>query len=218
MKTYLTENEIVSYSETLTGMITKERVNKLKELSNRYNIEFNHLRKTNLHLFYMNVINEIDALPTNSPFKRTLGARQMYWDNNDHSKGVELPLKPTIDLYMDIKGYADDYNYLALFDTSNIELFLDWTLGRQHSIKLTIEDLFNAYPNFENLLRQWDKRNADKEALKYTEKLFNIIEQMFQGEFITVMSVMPVLLESIRKGKDKETIFDEVHHLIHKNK
>ncbi len=216
MKTYLTKHDIENNVGIANQYFTKERLQIIKDLSKKYNIEFTHTRQMNLNLFWQKMINEIDALPNGDPFLRSISARGLQWDRKDHNSGVELPLVATVHHYMESKRYDYDYNFLKKFETWDIEQWLNRIYDR-HKIRIKIEELYEAQPDFESFFNKFGKSNADKQAIKRTEKIFKIIEDMFQGELRTIYHILPTIHNLLCKEQSNEDIFDEIHNKIHKN-
>ncbi|MBK9359232.1 MAG: hypothetical protein IPN08_17985 [Bacteroidales bacterium] len=215
MKTYITEEQLNDIDRTLNQLISPEHIARIKQLKSKYGLDFCHDRKTNMQMFYLMVIREIDSLPMNDKWKASLSNRNLYWNNNDHSNGVTLELKPTISNYMDIKGYNSDYEYLANYSTNDLEFYLN-QLSRTLKTNITISDIIKVYPDIRGYFSRFTKQHCDKDALKYTKKICEIIDKIYGGEFLTVHSVMGTYTELMQKGKPQEDIFDAIHNLIHK--
>lgn len=216
MKTYITEQTINDIADTIKRYITPEAISILKRISKKHNIEFNHNKQTNVNLLWLKVIQEIDSLPLTDTWKTSLSKRNLFWNNENHSTGVTLPLVPTVKDYMSMKGYLDDYETLSKFETKELEEYL-YHISRVNNIpSIRIEDMINSYPDFKEPLKQYSKKYADKEALKYTEKIINIIDDVFKGEFVAVNKVYGTYKELVYKEASKEDMFDIIHAVLHK--
>jgi hypothetical protein len=215
MKTYITEEQINEIERVLNQYISPEYIANIKRINKRYGIEFNHDTKTNMQLFYSMVIREIDNLPYTDYWKKDLNRRNLHWNNNDHSKGVSMELLPTIQNYMEIKGYVEDYQYFVINNTTELEDYLS-RVEREFKVKLTIPELIDLQPNFKKLLNKFSKQNCDKEAIEQTKNILSIIDKMYGGEFLKVNAVLGTYTDLMIKGKSKEEIFDSIHCIINK--
>lgn len=216
MKTYITEKSVNSICEVVKQYITPEVISNLKRISKKYNIEFNHNRQSNMNLFWLKAIQEIDSLPLTDSWKSSLSKRNLFWNNENHTTGVTLPLVATVKDYMSVKGYTEDFNILSKFNTKELEEYL-YHISRVENIPtIPIEDLINSYPDFKEPLKKYTKKYADKEALKYTGKIINIIEDIFKGEFIAVNKIYGTYKELIQEEATEEEMFDKLHAILHK--
>lgn len=211
MKTFLPESKIKDFAEFAATYVSREHIDMISEYKRKYNLDIIHTRQKNVNLFFLMVVAEIDNLPHTHPFRQSLSARGLRWDNRDHSEGTELPLWDTVHKYMEYKGYVSDYERLMQLNTLNIEQWLN-DIQSQYAIRITIEELLNAYPNFEQFFKKFGKSHADKQAIKRTEKLFQILEDMYQGEFRTVYAIIPMVHNMVVNGYSQEDIFAEIHN------
>lgn len=216
MKTYITENTINNIIEIVERYITPEVIRRIKSISKKYNIEFNHNRQNNMNLLWLKVIQEIDSLPLTDVWKSSLSKRNLFWNNENHITGVTLPLVATVKDYMSMKGYSEDFNFLSEFNTKELEDYL-YHVSRVENIPIIkIEDLINSYPDFKEPLKKYTKKFADKESLKYTGKIINIIEDVFKGEFKAVSKIYGTYTELMQKDTPEEEMFDKLHAILHK--
>jgi len=215
MRTYITDEQITDIEGVFNQYLSPEYIANIKRISKRYGIEFNHDTKTNMNLFYSMVITEIDNLPYNDYWKKDLNRRNLNWNNNDHSKGVPMELMPTVQNYMELRGYMDDYQFFARNNTRELEDYLA-RLARELKIEIAIPELIELYPNFKKHLNKFSKQNCDKEAIEQTKNILSIIEKMYGGEFLKVNAVLGTYTDLMIKGKDKEEIFDSIHYIINK--
>ena len=214
MKTYITENQVNEITSVLEQLITSEHLTKIKELKKKYDIDFVYDRRTNMNLFFMKMVNEIDAIPNTNDWKKNLNRYNLFWNTSDHSKGVTIECQPTVINFMHLKGYIEDYNYIQNYNTRELENYLGNFIRTYKIPNVKVNEVIEIAPNFKKYFSQFTKKFADKQAIDYTSKIISIIESMYKDEILTVEFVKPFYIDAIRKGKSKDEIFDQIHNTI----
>lgn len=214
MKNYITEQQVNEIIIVLEALIKPEHLSKIKELKKKYDLNLIHDRRTNMNLFYLKMIKEIDLLPYTDIWKNNLNRYNLFWKEGDHSKGVTVESQPTVYNYIHYKGYTEDYNYLANNETRNLEDYLSGLKAQYKIPNMKVNEVIEIAPNYKKYFSQFTKQYTDKEALQRTEKIIGIIESMYKDEILTVEYAKGLYMEAIRKGNSKDEIFDTIHNTI----
>lgn len=208
MKTYITDSQIDLIVQNIESYITPELRAKLKELKKKYGIEFYHDRQTNMNLFWLMVIDEIDKLPSTDYYKQSLISADLW---NVHKNRNDVIFK-----YMDIKGYKEDYKYLSNLQTRDLEFYIEWEIMRKYYLPaIKISELLKM-DNYRKHYQQYSKQYADKEALEYTTKLKGMIDSIYLGLSDTERVNLDAKMWHYLSLKPDLRNFDTLHTLLHK--